>query len=207
MLFGKPDVLLLDEPTNHLDLESIRWLENFLINEFKGTLVVVSHDRHFLNAVATHIADVDYQTITVYTGNYDDFVDAKYENNQRAALAGRRREEEGRRAPGVRAALRLARVEEQAGAVAREADRQAEGGDRGEGPEALQPRAPVHHVRVREAERPRRRAAWRTSSKTFKDDKGKEIVVYKNARLPREPRRQDRGHRARTASASRRCSS
>ena len=85
VLFGKPDVLLLDEPTNHLDLESIRWLESFLINDFKGTRVVVSHDRHFLNEVATHIADVDYQTITVYAGNYADFVDAKYENNQRAA--------------------------------------------------------------------------------------------------------------------------
>jgi ATPase subunit of ABC transporter with duplicated ATPase domains len=85
VLFGKPDVLLLDEPTNHLDLESIRWLEHFLTEEFKGTLVVVSHDRHFLNSVVTHIADVDYQTITVYTGNYADFVDAKYENNQRAA--------------------------------------------------------------------------------------------------------------------------
>ena len=85
VLFGKPDVLLLDEPTNHLDLESITWLENFLVNEFKGTLVIVSHDRHFLNEVVTHIADVDYQTITVYAGNYADFVDAKYENNQRAA--------------------------------------------------------------------------------------------------------------------------
>ena len=85
VLFGRPDVLLLDEPTNHLDLESIRWLERFLTDEFKGTLVVVSHDRHFLNSVATHIADVDYQTVTVYAGGYDDFVDAKYENNQRAA--------------------------------------------------------------------------------------------------------------------------
>jgi len=86
VLFGQPDVLLLDEPTNHLDLESIRWLENFLIN-YKGTLVVISHDRHFLNSIATHIADVDYQTITVYTGNYSDFVDAKYENKQRAEAA------------------------------------------------------------------------------------------------------------------------
>src|SRR5579862_8878103 len=75
VLFSRPDVLLLDEPTNHLDLESIRWLEQFLI-DYQGTLVLVSHDRHFLNAVATHIADVDYQTITVYTGNYDDFVAA-----------------------------------------------------------------------------------------------------------------------------------
>jgi ATPase subunit of ABC transporter with duplicated ATPase domains len=84
VLFGKPDVLLLDEPTNHLDLDSIRWLERFLVDEFKGTLVVVSHDRHFLNSVATHIADVDYQTVTVYTGGYDDFVAQKYENKQRA---------------------------------------------------------------------------------------------------------------------------
>ena len=84
VLFGKPDVLLLDEPTNHLDLDSIRWLENFLVGDFKGTLVVVSHDRHFLNSVATHIADVDYQTVTVYTGAYDDFIAQKYDNKQRA---------------------------------------------------------------------------------------------------------------------------
>ncbi len=83
VLFGKPDVLLLDEPTNHLDLESISWLENFLIN-YPGLVVIISHDRHFLNEAATHIADVDYRTITVYTGNYNDFVDAKYENRQRA---------------------------------------------------------------------------------------------------------------------------
>ena len=83
VLFSRPDVLLLDEPTNHLDLDSIRWLEQFLIG-YQGTLVLVSHDRHFLNVVATHIADVDYQTITVYTGNYDDFVSAKYENRARA---------------------------------------------------------------------------------------------------------------------------
>jgi ATPase subunit of ABC transporter with duplicated ATPase domains len=84
VLFGRPDVMLLDEPTNHLDLESIHWLIKFLTDEFNGTLVVVSHDRHFLNSVATHIADIDYRTITVYTGNYADFVAAKYENQQRA---------------------------------------------------------------------------------------------------------------------------
>ncbi len=84
VLFGKSDVLLLDEPTNHLDLDSIRWLEHFLTEDFKGVLVCVSHDRHFLNVVATHIADVDYKTITVYTGNYDDFIAQKYENKQRA---------------------------------------------------------------------------------------------------------------------------
>jgi ATPase subunit of ABC transporter with duplicated ATPase domains len=84
VLFGRPDVMLLDEPTNHLDLESIHWLSRFLIEEHRGTLLVVSHDRHFLNQVATHVADVDYKTITIYTGNYADFVSAKYENQQRA---------------------------------------------------------------------------------------------------------------------------
>ncbi len=76
-LFASADVLLLDEPTNHLDLDSIRWLENYLNHEFNGTLLVVSHDRHFMNAIATHVADVDYQTVTVYTGDYDDFVEQK----------------------------------------------------------------------------------------------------------------------------------
>jgi ATPase subunit of ABC transporter with duplicated ATPase domains len=84
VLFGRPDVMLLDEPTNHLDLESIHWLIQFLVDDFSGTLLVVSHDRHFLNSVATHIADIDYRTITVYTGNYAEFVAAKYENQQRA---------------------------------------------------------------------------------------------------------------------------
>ena len=83
VLFGRPDVLLLDEPTNHLDLDSIHWLETFLLG-YQGTLACVSHDRHFLNEVVTHIADVDYQTIKVYTGNYTDFIEQKYENRQRA---------------------------------------------------------------------------------------------------------------------------
>lgn len=68
-LFGNPDILLLDEPTNHLDIRSINWLEEFLVN-FKNTVIVVSHDRHFLNKVCTHIADIDYGKIKIYTGNY-----------------------------------------------------------------------------------------------------------------------------------------
>lgn len=72
-LFGKPDCLLLDEPTNHLDLDSIQWLEDFL-KQFEGVLVVISHDKHFLNSVTTHIADIDYEMIFVYTGNYDEMV-------------------------------------------------------------------------------------------------------------------------------------
>ncbi|MCH9634780.1 MAG: putative ABC transporter ATP-binding protein YbiT [Chlamydiae bacterium] len=75
-LFGNPGALILDEPTNHLDMKSIRWLESFLV-EYKGTLILVSHDRHFLNAVTTHIADIDYETVIIYPGNYDQMVLAK----------------------------------------------------------------------------------------------------------------------------------
>ena len=69
-LFGAPDIILLDEPTNHLDIDSIRWLEDFLM-DYEGTVIVVSHDRHFLNNVCTHIVDVDYTQIRIYVGNYD----------------------------------------------------------------------------------------------------------------------------------------
>ena len=75
-LFGHPQALLLDEPTNHLDLDSIHWLQEFM-NQYDGVLVVISHDRHFLNSVCTHIADIDYETIITYTGSYDDMVVAK----------------------------------------------------------------------------------------------------------------------------------
>src|SRR5579863_8754739 len=75
-LFGHPAALLLDEPTNHLDLDSIHWLREFLIR-YDGTLIVISHDRHFLNGVCTHTADIDYETIITYTGGYDDMVVAK----------------------------------------------------------------------------------------------------------------------------------
>jgi ATPase subunit of ABC transporter with duplicated ATPase domains len=78
-LFGNPDILLLDEPTNHLDIDSITWLENFLYN-FENTVIVVSHDRHFLNKVCTHIADIDYGKIQLYVGNYDFW----YESSQLA---------------------------------------------------------------------------------------------------------------------------
>jgi ATPase subunit of ABC transporter with duplicated ATPase domains len=72
-LFGKPQGLLLDEPTNHLDIDSIRWLETFL-HAYEGVLITISHDRHFLNAICTHIADIDYEAIITYTGAYDDMV-------------------------------------------------------------------------------------------------------------------------------------
>ncbi len=72
-LFGNPDALFLDEPTNYLDLESVHWLENFLLR-YNGTVITISHDRYFLNTICTHIADIDYETIITYTGGYDDMV-------------------------------------------------------------------------------------------------------------------------------------
>jgi ATPase subunit of ABC transporter with duplicated ATPase domains len=80
-LFGEPQALLLDEPTNHLDLESIHWLEEFLY-QYEGILIVISHDRHFLNSVCTHIADIDYDTIIIYPGTYDDMVAHKLQARQ-----------------------------------------------------------------------------------------------------------------------------
>ncbi|HVJ90728.1 MAG TPA: ATP-binding cassette domain-containing protein [Labilithrix sp.] len=177
VLFGKPDVLLLDEPTNHLDLESIRWLENFLINDFRGTLVVVSHDRHFLNSVATHIADVDYQTITVYAGNYADFVDAKYENNQRAA------------AQAATAKKKVAELQEFVQRFGSHASKSKQAQSRVKQidklKEEIEAKGPKRSSLVRpfirfEFDKPSGRDVVRMEdvSKTFVDDKGTEIVVY-----------------------------
>jgi len=85
-LFSKPDVLLLDEPTNNLDIHSIRWLEGVL-NDYDATMIIISHDRHFLNQVCTHIADLDYQQLKVYPGNYDDFMLASTQARQRVEAA------------------------------------------------------------------------------------------------------------------------
>jgi ATPase subunit of ABC transporter with duplicated ATPase domains len=90
-LFGNPQALLLDEPTNYLDLDSIHWLQDFLLR-FEGTLITISHDRHFLNSVCTHIADIDYQTIIVYTGGYDDMVMAKTQIRSRLESQNEQRE-------------------------------------------------------------------------------------------------------------------
>jgi len=90
-LFGHPEALLLDEPTNHLDLDSIHWLREFLVR-YDGTLIVISHDRHFLNAICTHIADIDYETIITYTGGYDDMVLAKTQIRTRVESQNEQRE-------------------------------------------------------------------------------------------------------------------
>jgi len=90
-LFGKPQALLLDEPTNYLDLESIEWLQDFLLH-FEGTLITISHDRHFLNSICTHIADIDYEDIIIYTGGYDDMVLAKTQVRSRLESQNEQRE-------------------------------------------------------------------------------------------------------------------
>ncbi len=89
-VFGEPDALLLDEPTNYMDLEAIHWLESFL-SDYRGTLIVISHDRHFLNAVCTHIADIDYETIITYPGNYDDMVEQKLASRSQVESSNRDR--------------------------------------------------------------------------------------------------------------------
>jgi ATPase subunit of ABC transporter with duplicated ATPase domains len=88
-LFSKPDVLLLDEPTNNLDISSIRWLEDVL-NQYNSTMVIISHDRHFLNQVCTHMADMDYGTLKVYPGNYDDYMLASAQVRERQASANQK---------------------------------------------------------------------------------------------------------------------
>ena len=91
-LFSAPDVLLLDEPTNNLDINSIRWLEGAL-NDYNATMVIISHDRHFLNQVCTHIADLDYQQLKVYPGNYDDFMLASMQARERVEASNAKAKE------------------------------------------------------------------------------------------------------------------
>lgn len=91
-LFSKPDVLLLDEPTNNLDINSIRWLESVL-NDYDATMIIISHDRHFLNQVCTHMADLDYGQLKIYPGNYDDFMLASVQARQRVEAANAKAKE------------------------------------------------------------------------------------------------------------------
>ncbi|WP_054258969.1 ABC-F family ATP-binding cassette domain-containing protein [Propionispora sp. 2/2-37] len=94
-LFGNPDILLLDEPTNHLDIQSVTWLEEFLY-DFPNTVIVVSHDRHFLNKVCTHIADIDFENIQLYVGNYDFWLESSQLALQLAKDANKKKEEKAR---------------------------------------------------------------------------------------------------------------
>ncbi|MDE3170189.1 MAG: ATP-binding cassette domain-containing protein, partial [Acidobacteriota bacterium] len=90
-LFGNPSALLLDEPTNHLDLDSVHWLQDYLCG-YDGVLIVISHDRHFLNSVCTHVADIDYQSVILYNGGYDDMVLAKTSVRERIEAENAQRE-------------------------------------------------------------------------------------------------------------------
>ena len=91
-LFGKPSIILLDEPTNHLDIDAIAWLEEFII-DFPGTVLVVSHDRHFLNAVCTHTVDIDYNKVKMYAGNYDFWYESSQLMNQLIKNQNKKKEE------------------------------------------------------------------------------------------------------------------
>jgi ATPase subunit of ABC transporter with duplicated ATPase domains len=91
-LFANPDILLLDEPTNNLDINTIRWLEDILNNR-ESTMIIISHDRHFLNQVCTHMADLDYGKVTIYAGNYDDFMEASQQARERQSNANAKAKE------------------------------------------------------------------------------------------------------------------
>ena len=139
-LFGHPAALLLDEPTNHLDLDSIHWVEEFL-NRYDGTLIVISHDRHFLNNVCTHIADIDYETIITYTGGYDDMVMAKTQVADDHRGPERAAREKDRAAERLHRPL-LRRHAVQPGAVAP----QGSGAAADDGAGAVEHPAPLHQV-------------------------------------------------------------
>ncbi len=94
-LFGRPEIILMDEPTNHLDIRSVNWLEDFLL-EYAGTVIVVSHDRHFLNTVCTHIVDIDFTKISLYTGNYDFWYESSQMMQRMAREQNKKREDKAK---------------------------------------------------------------------------------------------------------------
>ena len=98
-LFGNPDILMMDEPTNNLDIAAINWLEDFLL-DFEGTVIVVSHDRHFLNTICTHIVDIDYNKVKMYVGNYDFWYDASQLMQNLMKAQNKKNEEKAQEAAG-----------------------------------------------------------------------------------------------------------
>ena len=151
-LFADPDILLLDEPTNNLDINTIRWLEGML-NARNSTMVIISHDRHFLNSVCTHMADLDYGELRVYPGNYDDYMTASTQARERLLCGQRQEEGADRRTADLRQPLLRERLQGQAGHLARAPDRK----DQARGDQAVQPPEPLHPLRSG----PRNSTAWR----------------------------------------------
>ncbi len=126
-LFGKPDIILLDEPTNHLDIQAIEWLEDFLM-ECESLIIVVSHDRHFLNTVCTNIVDVDYGQIKMYVGNYEFWYESSQMVQRMIKDQNRKNEEKIKELQQFISALLCQQVQEQAGHRPPEAAGQADGG-------------------------------------------------------------------------------
>ena len=125
-LFGKPDIILLDEPTNHLDIHAVEWLEDFIL-ECESLIIVVSHDRHFLNTVCTNIVDVDYGGIKMYVGNYEFWYESS-QMMQRLILNLNKKEEKIKELQEFVSPLLCQQVQEQAGHRPPEAAGQADGG-------------------------------------------------------------------------------
>ena len=142
-LFSRPDVLLLDEPTNNLDINSIRWLESAL-NNYDATMVIISHDRHFLNQVCTHVADLDFQQLKIYPGNYDDFMLASVQARARVEAGECKGQGPDLRPAGIRAAL-LARTHPRRG---RPPPQEAARENQDRGDQALIAAEPLHPIRA-----------------------------------------------------------
>ena len=162
-LFGNPPALLLDEPTNHLDLDSVHWLQDYLC-DYAGVLIVISHDRHFLNSVCTHIADIDYQTVIMYTGGYDDMVLAKTQIRSRIESENARARKENRATERIHRAI-FGRHAVVAGDVAQERSRAAADC----GPGEVQHPAAVHAFRHEAALRGGIRWRSRALAKSYGD--------------------------------------
>ena len=166
-LFGHPQALLLDEPTNHLDLDSIHWLQDFL-NDYDGVLIVISHDRHFLNSVCTHIADIDYETIITYTGSYDEMVMAKTQIRSQIEGAERAAGKEDCPAERIHRAF-FGRNALQPGAVAA----QGSGAPAGHGAGEVEHSAPFLEVRAEASFGQTHSGTGRASAKSYGD---KEVI-------------------------------
>ena len=185
-LFGDPDILLLDEPTNNLDINTIRWLEDVL-NARTSTMIIISHDRHFLSSVCTHMADVDYGEIRVYPGNYDDYMLASTQAREQLLAANAKAKEKDRRAAGFRAPLLGQRVEGAPGHFARAPDRE----DQARGHQALEPRS----IRTSASRSTTAKSCTAYAVEVQKLAKGYDKPLIRNFNLAIEAGEKNRDHR------------